>query len=37
MNRSGLKDGLVESGGGLSRCEGNNRRDSRGGRYNRHS
>ena len=37
MNRSGLKDGLADSGGGLSRCEGNSRRDSRRGRYNSHS
>ena len=37
MNRSKLKDGLAESGGGLSHCEGNSRRDSRQGRYNSHS
>ena len=37
MNRSGVKDGLAESGGGLSRCKGNSRQDSRRGRYNRHS
>ena len=37
MNRSGLNDEPAESGGGLSRCEGNSRRDSRRGRYNSHS
>ena len=37
MDRSRLKDGLAESDGGLSRCDRNSRRDSRRGRYNRHS